>query len=125
MNPQSIVALIAFLLLVGFIIWIGVGSNKYQKRKATEPPPRHTINPEPDQYKELLNQGKCPFCRGEVETGALKCKHCGEWIEPTHRAKSEAQNAKVQQSQLATGALAKFVGALIILSVLGYLLRSC
>lgn len=24
---------------------------------------------------------KCPYCCAEIESRALKCKHCGEWVE--------------------------------------------
>ena len=24
---------------------------------------------------------KCPYCCAEIEAQALKCKHCGEWVE--------------------------------------------
>lgn len=22
----------------------------------------------------------CPFCKGEIDADALKCRHCGEWV---------------------------------------------
>lgn len=28
---------------------------------------------------------KCRFCRGEIEEGVQKCKHCGEWLDPGKR----------------------------------------
>jgi uncharacterized membrane protein YvbJ len=35
--------------------------------------------------KEMIMK-KCPYCCAEIETQALKCKHCGEWVEqPPHR----------------------------------------
>ncbi len=34
---------------------------------------------------ENIDEGKCPFCRGEIEPGSLKCRHCGEWLHPDLR----------------------------------------
>ena len=28
---------------------------------------------------------KCPYCCAEIEMQALKCKHCGEWVERPQR----------------------------------------
>ncbi|MFI5240795.1 MAG: hypothetical protein ACHQUB_03765 [Candidatus Saccharimonadia bacterium] len=34
------------------------------------------------------NDGKCPFCKANIDPDALKCLHCGEWINPgSNRAK--------------------------------------
>src|SRR5207245_362410 len=36
---------------------------------------------------------KCSYCKGEMEEGALKCMHCGEWTEVGKRKlKSDYQN---------------------------------
>jgi len=31
---------------------------------------------------------KCPYCGGEIEDDALKCKHCGEWVAPPAPSKT-------------------------------------
>lgn len=33
---------------------------------------------------------KCPFCAEEIQVDAVKCKHCGEWLNRT--SKSTANN---------------------------------
>ena len=34
---------------------------------------------------------KCPFCVEDIQADALKCKHCGEFLDPVLRAKRERQ----------------------------------
>jgi hypothetical protein len=38
----------------------------------------------------------CPFCAEEIKLEALKCKHCGEVLDPRLRAAEEAGRARVQ-----------------------------
>lgn len=35
----------------------------------------------------------CPFCKGEIDADALKCRHCGEWVKESP-ARPVAQNVK-------------------------------
>lgn len=35
----------------------------------------------------------CPYCCAEIESHALKCKHCGEWVEkPAQRKPNNPDN---------------------------------
>lgn len=45
----------------------------------------------------------CPFCRGDIEPGVLKCKHCGEWLDPNKRKEQEV----VKKAQLETAKSSK------------------
>ena len=57
---------------------------------------------------------KCPYCRGDIEPGVLKCKYCGEWLDREHRAKAD----QVQKAQIQTGNTAKFIGLMIAIPIL-------
>jgi len=34
---------------------------------------------------------KCPYCAEEIQEKAIKCKHCGEWLDGSHAPKSTAE----------------------------------
>ena len=37
----------------------------------------------------------CPYCKGEIDADALKCRHCGEWV--SSEAGEEAVKLKAQR----------------------------
>ena len=40
----------------------------------------------------------CPYCSEEIQESAAKCKHCGEWLDPTRRPTSHEGAQLVVQS---------------------------
>ena len=50
---------------------------------------------------------QCPFCKGAIPDGALKCQHCGEWVDG---------RPSMGRSELGLAAR-RFVNAWIALSV--------
>ena len=63
--------------------------------------------------------GKCPFCHGEIESGVLKCKHCGEWLDKSHRTKEqELQRAPVQTVKNSTTLNKTIRGVLLVFIIL-------
>ncbi len=36
-------------------------------------------------FSSGVADGTCPFCRGQIEPGVLKCRHCSEWLQPDLR----------------------------------------
>lgn len=59
---------------------------------ATPNPPKApgTIRAQP-----AKEQARCPYCSEPIRPTAKKCKHCGEWLDPSMRAeKAQAQAAE-------------------------------
>jgi len=52
----------------------------------------------------------CPFCAEEIEEGALKCRHCGEWLIPENRTSAISESGA--SSDLKTGELQKKISDL-------------
>ncbi|MGD8780647.1 MAG: hypothetical protein PVH88_16985 [Ignavibacteria bacterium] len=38
---------------------------------------------------------KCPYCSEEILADARKCKHCGEYLDDTLKAKAQPQETKI------------------------------
>jgi hypothetical protein len=37
---------------------------------------------------------KCPYCAEEIQTAAIKCKHCGEFLDDSNRPRPAAARGK-------------------------------
>jgi uncharacterized membrane-anchored protein YhcB (DUF1043 family) len=60
------------------------------KAAVVDPTPIASISPSP--HCEVETTKECPFCGEEIQAVAIKCKHCGEWLD----------NRRVQQPKPAT-----------------------
>jgi len=60
---------------------------------ATSSPPQPPLPPPgaPAPAPPMQQYMRCPFCREEILVGAVKCKHCGEFLDAT-RAPSYARS---------------------------------
>ena len=72
---------------------------------------------------------QCPYCGEDIQPGAIKCKHCNEWLvnnppptpkSPEERAKElEKQEEKKQEKKMATGCLiASLIVPVLIIGML-------
>ncbi len=58
---------------------------------------------------------KCPFCAEEIQSAAVKCKHCNEWLKPINCSVSELITGKSlktlrQQKNMTLGKLSMISG---------------
>ena len=51
---------------------------------------------------------ECPYCKEEIQEGALKCKHCGSMLTPA----GAPQAATSDKSKVTAGVLALLLGGL-------------
>ena len=49
---------------------------------------------------------ECPYCKEEIQEGALKCKHCGSMLTPA----GAPQAATSEKSKVTAGVLALLLG---------------
>jgi hypothetical protein len=51
-----------------------------EKKRAEQLAMANAVKP-PDPNNSVTSSRPCPFCDGEIQAIAKKCKHCGEWLD--------------------------------------------
>lgn len=134
----ALILLVALIIVVSaLIIWRRITTKEHRERlKAawdSEPKVYAPPSNEPPSDKILnslqTDPKHCPFCRGDIEPGVLKCKHCGEWLDPNRRKEQEvvktAQLETAKSSKSTNQAIGWVVFILFGLPALYALFRGC
>lgn len=53
---------------------------------------------------------KCPYCSEEIQADAVKCKHCGEWLDKTRTTEEKILVVRPAKSRTIAILLALFLG---------------
>ena len=127
--------LIVLVLFIGIIITLPRRREKLRKlqtaRNELHPTSSKADVQAPDQTLNMLlsDPKHCPFCRGDIEPGVLKCKHCGEWLDPNKRKEQEvvktAQLETAKTSRSTNQAIGWIIFILFGLPALYALFRGC
>ncbi|MEW6137289.1 MAG: YIP1 family protein [Thermodesulfobacteriota bacterium] len=66
----------------------------------TEPPPRPTHSRESPAGRQAGDTRPCPFCSSPIDLAAVRCNHCGRWIEPDWKEYSDESDEYVPWEDL-------------------------
>lgn len=66
---------------------------------------------------------KCPYCHGEVDEAAKKCRHCGEWL-TSQKTDSEFVAHRIKSGLQAGSTCAGLIMALILGGFVGLMTES-
>ncbi len=108
------ILIILIIVMVILIVWRRIATKPWREKMRARwdaaaperhPTPLKAEVQAPDTTLNMLQADPkhCPFCRGDIEPGVLKCKHCGEWLEPTKRKEQDV----VKKAQLETAKTSK------------------